>query len=48
MGLTRYRIGSLDELERSDHPYVQQFFARRPDEDEAGDSAYARALTGLE
>jgi phospholipid/cholesterol/gamma-HCH transport system ATP-binding protein len=40
-------IGSLDELERSDHPYVQQFFARRPD-DEFEDSAYARALTGLE
>jgi phospholipid/cholesterol/gamma-HCH transport system ATP-binding protein len=40
-------VGSLDELERSDHPYVQQFFARRPD-DESEDSAYARALTGLE
>ena len=25
-------IGSLDELERSDHPYIQQFFARRPDD----------------
>jgi phospholipid/cholesterol/gamma-HCH transport system ATP-binding protein len=40
-------VGSLDELERSDHPYVQQFFARRPD-DEFEDSAYARAMTGLE
>ena len=40
-------IGTLDELERSDHPYVQQFFARRPD-DETEDSSYARALTGLE
>ena len=40
-------VGSLDELERSDHPYVQQFFARRPD-DEFEDSEYARALTGLE
>ena len=27
-------IGSLDELERSDHPYIQQFFARRPDDSE--------------
>ena len=40
-------IGTLDELERSDHPYVQQFFARRPD-DETEDSSYAKALTGLE
>jgi phospholipid/cholesterol/gamma-HCH transport system ATP-binding protein len=41
-------IGTLDELERSDHPYVQQFFARRPDDDEGEDSAYARSLAGLE
>jgi len=40
-------VGSLDDLERNDDPYVQQFFARRPD-DESGDSAYAKALTGLE
>jgi phospholipid/cholesterol/gamma-HCH transport system ATP-binding protein len=40
-------VGTLDELEQSDHPYVQQFFARRPD-DETGDSSYAKALTGLE
>lgn len=41
-------IGSLDELSRSDHPYIQQFFARRPDDEESGDSGYARALTGLD
>jgi len=40
-------VGTLDELERSDHPYVQQFFARRAD-DESENSAYAKALTGLE
>lgn len=40
-------VGTLDELEQSDHPYVQQFFARRPD-DETEDSSYAKALTGLE
>jgi len=40
-------VGTLDQLERSDHPYVQQFFARRPD-DESSDSEYAKALTGLE
>jgi phospholipid/cholesterol/gamma-HCH transport system ATP-binding protein len=41
-------IGALNELEQSDHPYVQQFFARRPDDDDAEDSAYARALAGFE
>jgi phospholipid/cholesterol/gamma-HCH transport system ATP-binding protein len=40
--------GSLDELQRSDHPYIQQFFARRPDDEQSSDSKYARALTGLE
>ncbi len=41
-------IGSLDDLERSVHPYIQQFFARRPDAATSGDSAYARSLTGLD
>jgi phospholipid/cholesterol/gamma-HCH transport system ATP-binding protein len=41
-------IGTLEELRRSDHPYVQQFFARRPDDDESSETEYARALTGLE
>ena len=41
-------IGSLEELEQNDHPYIQQFFARRPSDEEAGDAAYARALTGLD
>ena len=42
-------VGSLDELERSDHPYVQQFLARQPDnEEEGGDSSYARSLTGID
>jgi len=40
-------VGTLDELERSDHPYVQQFFARRPDDEQSSDSKYARELTGL-
>lgn len=38
-------IGSLEELQRSDHPYIQQFFARRPDDEEGDDSEYARSLT---
>jgi phospholipid/cholesterol/gamma-HCH transport system ATP-binding protein len=41
-------IGSLDELERSDHPYIQQFFARRPDAEDSGDSEYTRSLTGVD
>jgi phospholipid/cholesterol/gamma-HCH transport system ATP-binding protein len=39
-------MGTLAELERLDHPYVQQFFARRPNKEETGESAYTRALTG--
>ncbi len=41
-------LGSLDELEQSDHPYIRQFLARRPDEEPSGDSDYARSLTGLD
>ncbi|MFV2072746.1 MAG: ABC transporter ATP-binding protein [Thermoanaerobaculales bacterium] len=41
-------LGSLDELQRSEHPYIQQFFARRPDAESSADSAYARSLTGLD
>jgi len=41
-------IGSLDDLERSDHPYVQQFLARQPDAEEGRDSSYARSLTGID
>jgi len=41
-------IGSLDELRRSAHPYIQQFFARRPDDEAGDDPGYARYLTGLE
>ena len=41
-------IGTLEELRQSDHPYIQQFFARRPDTEPSGDSAYARSLTGLD
>jgi len=41
-------IGTLDELERSEHPYVQQFFARLPDDVSDVDPAYARSLTGID
>jgi len=41
-------VGTLAELEQSDHPYIQQFFARRADELDAADEAYARSLTGID
>jgi phospholipid/cholesterol/gamma-HCH transport system ATP-binding protein len=41
-------IGTLDELEASDHPYIRQFFERRPDDADHEDPAYARSLTGVE
>jgi phospholipid/cholesterol/gamma-HCH transport system ATP-binding protein len=41
-------VGSLDDLKESDHPYVQQFFARRADDEASSESAYAKSLTGTE
>jgi len=41
-------IGTLAELEQSDHPYIQQFFARRPEDSDTADAAYARSLTGID
>ncbi len=40
-------LGDLEDLQKLDHPFVQQFFARRPDEEGTGDdAAYLRSLTG--
>jgi len=41
-------IGTLEEIQRLDHPFVQQFFARKPDEDSADDGAFLRSLTGAD
>ncbi len=41
-------LGSLDEVRTLDHPYIQQFFERRPDAEGAGETDYARYLTGLD
>jgi phospholipid/cholesterol/gamma-HCH transport system ATP-binding protein len=38
-------IGTLEELEQSDHPYIQQFFARRPSDDPTDEEDWARSLT---
>lgn len=38
-------MGTLDELERSQHPFVQQFFERRPEEEDTGREAFVRQIT---
>lgn len=39
-------VGDLDTLRKMDHPFVQQFFDRRPNEERGSDDdAYLRALT---
>lgn len=40
-------IGTLDELQRSDHPYIRRFLARQPDAEPEANASYARSLTGL-
>lgn len=39
-------IGDLETLRAMDHPFVQQFFARRPEEEGDDREAYLRSLTG--
>lgn len=41
-------LGSLEELRDLDHPFAQQFFARRPNEEGGDDEAYLRELTGAD
>ena len=41
-------IGTLEELEQSEHPYVRQFFARIPDDVNEVDPTYARSLTDID
>lgn len=41
-------LGSLAELQQIDHPFVEQFFDRRPDEETIDRDAYLRSLTGGE
>jgi phospholipid/cholesterol/gamma-HCH transport system ATP-binding protein len=37
--------GPLDEVRQSDHPFVRQFFERRPDEESQNRDAFVRSLT---
>jgi len=41
-------MGTLAEVQAVDHPFAQQFFARRPDAEGGDDGAYLRALTGFD
>jgi phospholipid/cholesterol/gamma-HCH transport system ATP-binding protein len=41
-------IGTLDDLKKTDHPYIQQFFARRPDDSDTAGADYARSLTSID
>lgn len=39
-------LDTFEELEKSSHPYVRQFFERRPDKEGEGSGDYLRAITG--
>ena len=39
-------MGTLDELQALDHPFVRQFFERRPDEEGGDSSQYHLSITG--
>ncbi len=41
-------LGSLEEVQQTDHPFVQQFFERRAEDDAAENPEYIRSLTGKE
>lgn len=38
-------IGTLEELQRSEHPYIRRFLAREAEDEPAADGSYARSLT---
>jgi phospholipid/cholesterol/gamma-HCH transport system ATP-binding protein len=38
-------LGSLDEVRRADHPFVRQFFERRPEDDVRDSATYIQSLT---
>jgi phospholipid/cholesterol/gamma-HCH transport system ATP-binding protein len=41
-------LGTLEELQQTDHPFVKQFFARQPNQEGSDEDAYLRSLTGQE
>ncbi len=38
-------LGTLEEIQQIDHPFIEQFFARRPDAEGEDTAAYLRSLT---
>lgn len=38
-------LGTLEEIQHTDHPFIEQFFARRPDAEGEDTAAYLRSLT---
>jgi len=41
-------LGTLDEIQQIDHPFIEQFFARRPDAEGEDTAKYLQSLTGSE
>jgi phospholipid/cholesterol/gamma-HCH transport system ATP-binding protein len=41
-------LGTMDTLRASDHPFVRQFFERRPDPEGGDNAEYIRSLTGAD
>lgn len=39
-------LGTLDEVKEIDHPYIQRFFERRPNEEGEDHEEYLRSITG--
>lgn len=41
-------LGTLDEIQQIDHPFIEQFFARRPDAEGEDTAKYLQSLTNSE
>ena len=41
-------LGTLEEIKNTDHPFIEQFFARRPDAEGEDTAAYLESLTNSE
>ncbi|MBX3178931.1 MAG: ABC transporter ATP-binding protein [Candidatus Hydrogenedentes bacterium] len=41
-------LGTLDDIQNIDHPFIEQFFARRPDAEGEDTAKYLQSLTGAD
>ena len=41
-------LGTLDDIQKIDHPFIEQFFARRPDAEGEDTAKYLQSLTGAD